>query len=180
MQTMKKEVIKFWFEDVPAEKRFAKDEALDQEIKEKFEELYWQLAACEHPDWQDSAEGSLASIIVLDQFSRNIFRGSPQAFALDPLALNIAQYAIKKGFDQELNPEKRSFLYMPFMHSESKKIHEAALKLFESLGRELNLKYEIKHKEIIDRFGRYPHRNEVLGRTSTPEEKEFLKTHKGF
>lgn len=177
---MKNEVIKFWFEEVKPEQRFKKDPELDQQIKEKFENLYLQMVACEHPDWRDDANGSLASVIVLDQFSRNIFRDDKQSFTHDPLALTISQMAIKNGQDMELEPEKRSFLYMPFMHSESKKIHQTALKLFESLDRPLNLEYEIKHKEIIDRFGRYPHRNKVLGRKSTPEELEFLKTHDGF
>ena len=113
-------------------------------------------------------------IIVLDQFSRNLFRDSPQAFAQDSLALALAQEAISLNLDQQLSPEQRAFLYMPFMHSESKLIHEFALKLFQRLGNPTNLEFEKKHKVIIDRFGRYPHRNQILGRASTDEELTFL------
>ncbi|EAO7613966.1 DUF924 domain-containing protein, partial [Salmonella enterica] len=124
--------------------------------------------------WRKTAEGRLAEIIVLDQFSRNLFRDSPQAFAQDSLALALAQEAISLNLDQQLSPEQRAFLYMPFMHSESKLIHEFALKLFQRLGNPTNLEFEKKHKVIIDRFGRYPHRNQILGRESTDEELTFL------
>ena len=112
---------------------------------------------------------------MLDQFSRNLFREDPRAFAQDGLALALAQEAISLQLDQQLSPKQRSFLYLPFMHSESKLIHEFALKLFQRLGNETNLAFEKKHKVIIDHFGRYPHRNAVLGRVSTAEEIEFLK-----
>jgi uncharacterized protein (DUF924 family) len=114
-------------------------------------------------------------VIVLDQFSRNMFRNQPQAFAWDPLSLALAQEAVAVGADQELTPQERSFLYMPYMHSESLIIHQVAIKLFEANGIEGNLKFEIAHMKIIERFGRYPHRNQILGRTSTPKELEFLK-----
>ena len=113
-------------------------------------------------------------MIILDQFSRNIYREKPEAFACDPMALALAQVAIAKGLDSELSETHRAFLYMPFMHSESPLIHIEAIKLFESLGDPNKLDFERKHKSIIDRFGRYPHRNEILGRESTPEEIEFL------
>ena len=109
---------------------------------------------------------------MLDQFSRNLYRGSALSFAFDPLALCLAQEAVSTQADQALEPEKRCFCYMPYMHSESEAIHAVALKLFSELG--LNVDYELKHKEIIDRFGRYPHRNAILGRSSTPEELSFL------
>lgn len=110
----------------------------------------------------------------MDQFSRNLYRDQAQAFAQDSMALALAQEAITQQLDAQLSPEQRSFLYMPFMHSESKLIHEFALKLFQKLGNEINLSFEKKHKVIIDQFGRYPHRNAILGRQSTPEELEFL------
>lgn len=116
-----------------------------------------------------------AEIIVLDQFSRNIFRHTPQAFAYDSMALVLAQEAIDHGASQSLNAIERSFLYLPFMHSESQRIHQIAEQLFRSNGIDQNYEFELKHKAIIDRFGRYPHRNEILGRTSTAEEIEFLK-----
>lgn len=117
----------------------------------------------------------LAEVLVLDQFSRNMYRGQAKAFACDSLALALAQTAVAKGFDLQLTEVQRSFLYMPYMHSESAVIHEQAAKLYTKLGREENLKFEYKHKQIIDTFGRYPHRNLALGRTSTAEELEFLK-----
>ena len=129
---------------------------------------------CELWTWRETAEGRLAEIIVLDQFSRNLFRDHPASFAQDPLALSLAQEAVRLGLDQQLAPDQRCFMYMPFMHSESKIIHAQALQLFEALGNPMNLDFELKHKTIIDRFGRYPHRNQILERESTPEEVEFL------
>lgn len=134
-----------------------------------------QAKACELYEWRSDPEDALAEIIVLDQLSRNIYRGTPQAYAQDNLALELAQEAIEKGYDKGLSPHKLQFLYMPFMHSESKLIHERAMKLFEAVGDAALLEDEKKHKEIIDRFGRYPHRNKILGRQSTSEEEEFLK-----
>ena len=129
---------------------------------------------CELWTWRETAEGRLAEIIVLDQFSRNLFRDHPASFAQDPLALSLAQEAVRLDLDQQLAPDQRCFMYMPFMHSESKIIHAQALQLFEALGNPMNLDFELKHKTIIDRFGRYPHRNQILERDSTPEEVEFL------
>ena len=116
----------------------------------------------------------MAEIIVLDQFSRNIYRDSPLSFATDSLALVLAQEAIRVGADKKVSESMRSFFYMPFMHSESAVIHEEAVVLYEAYGNEGNLDFELRHKAIIDRFGRYPHRNEILGRDSTAEEVEFL------
>ena len=130
---------------------------------------------CELFEWRTSAKGRLAEIIVLDQFSRNMFRDTPLAFASDPLALVLSQEAISIGADEVLTSTQRSFLYMPFMHSESLIIHEAAVQLFTKNGVQSNLDFEMKHKAIIEQFGRYPHRNEILGRESTAEELEFLK-----
>ncbi|MGH8117055.1 MAG: DUF924 family protein, partial [Rhodanobacteraceae bacterium] len=113
-------------------------------------------------------------IIVLDQFSRNLFRDSAQAFAADGMALVLAQEALRAGADHDLTAERRAFLYMPFMHAESRTIHLEAERLFRQPGLERNYEYELKHKAIIDRFGRYPHRNRALGRVSTPEELEFI------
>jgi len=119
--------------------------------------------------------GRLAEIIVVDQFSRNIYRGTPKAFQWDPMALCLAQEAIRVKADSELSNAKRAFIYLPYMHSESLKIHQQAVELYSAPGLELNLEFEMKHKVIIEKFGRYPHRNDILGRPSTPEEVEFLK-----
>lgn len=126
--------------------------------------------------WRKTAHGRLAEIIVLDQFSRNMYRDQPQSFAADPMALVLAQEAVFLGADKKLKtPQEQAFLYMPYMHSESEIIHEVALDLFSQPGLENNYAFELKHKEIIDRFGRYPHRNDILGRQSTAEELAFLK-----
>ncbi|MFT2098911.1 DUF924 family protein [Marinomonas sp. 2405UD66-6] len=172
---MYKDIIDFWFTELEPKHWWQKDTAFDAMIQRRFGSLHEQAKAGELFSWRETALGSLAEVIILDQFSRNIYRDEPESFVCDTLGLALAQFAISKGFDTELATAERSFLYMPFMHSESKLIHVEAVKLFESLGNESNLEFEHKHKVIIDRFGRYPHRNAILGRVSTPEEVEFLK-----
>ncbi|WP_252060814.1 DUF924 family protein [Acinetobacter sp. AHP123] len=168
------DILNFWFSPEHRSLWFAKSDDFDKKIRENFSDVHRQATQAELWSWRKTAEGRLAEIIVLDQFSRNIYRDQPESFAYDSLALALAQETISLQLDAQLNPEQRSFLYMPFMHSESKLIHEFALKLFQRLGSEINLSFEKKHKVIIDRFGRYPHRNTILGRVSTPEETEFL------
>lgn len=174
-QNMYQEILKFWFEETEPAQWWKKDENFDRSIIERFSELHRRATRCELFEWRNDARGRLAEIVVLDQFSRNMFRGSPLSFAYDALALALAQEAVSAGADKALNPVERSFLYMPFMHSESMKIHEVAVELFRRNGIEGNLDYELKHQAIIERFGRYPHRNAILGRESTQEEIEFLK-----
>ena len=171
---MQEEVLRFWFQELDAAQWWAKDDALDQLIRARFGELYAQAAACELYPWRATPLGRLAEIIVLDQFSRNIYRDLPQAFACDALALGLAQEAVANGIDRTLSPIERSFLYLPFMHSESQRIHEWAVRLYEANGLANKLDFELRHKAIIDRFGRYPHRNALLGRSSTAEEEAFL------
>jgi len=171
------EVLTFWFETLSPADWYKKSDELDARIRENFEETLRRAVAGELWQWRDTAEGRLAEIIVLDQLSRNIFRDQPEAFAHDSLALALAQEAIRQGADKSLDDSHRAFLYMPYMHSESRTIHEQAMVLFADLP---NLEYEKKHKAIIDRFGRYPYRNELLGRESTPEELEWLKENSGF
>ncbi len=172
---MYQEVIKFWFEETRPPQWFSKDDAFDQLIADRFSDVHSRATQCELFEWREDAKGRLAEIIVLDQFSRNMFRGSPLAFANDPMALVLSQEAISLKIDTHLTPVEKSFLYLPFMHSESLAIHEIAEKLYRQQGMESNLEWEIKHKNIIERFGRYPHRNESLGRESTTEELVFLK-----
>jgi uncharacterized protein (DUF924 family) len=172
---MYQEILKFWFEYCEPAQWWKKDENFDRTIIERFSALHHRATRCELFEWRKDARGRLAEIIVLDQFSRNMFRGSPLSFAYDPLALALAQEGVSSGADKALSPAERGFLYMPFMHSESMKIHEVAVELFRKNGIAGNLDYELKHKAIIERFGRYPHRNAILGRESTPEEIEFLK-----
>lgn len=145
-------------------------------IEDKFLSTYQQAIEGELYQWRQSAEGRLAEIIVLDQFSRNMFRDKKAAFAYDYLAVALTQAAVDVGADAELldQPRKLSFLYMPLMHSESAIIHQQAVEVFSKSGLESNLDFEYRHKKIIDQFGRYPHRNEILDRQSTAEEIEFL------
>lgn len=167
-------VLTFWFSELKPKQWFVKDIALDSEIRSRFLETYKQACAGELFHWRNSAEGRLAEIIVLDQFARNIFRDQPESFKADPLALVLAQEAVAAGKDKDITVIQRAFMYMPYMHSESLKIHDEALKLFNQPGLENNLDFEKKHKAIIERFQRYPHRNKILGRASTPEELAFL------
>lgn len=168
-------VLKFWFVECTPEMWFKKDLNFDQTLKNRFLNLHQQASQGELFQWRMTAQGRLAEIIILDQFSRNIFRDTPAAFANDALALVLAQEAVAIGADHKLDQREKTFIYMPYMHSESKLIHEEALRLFTRLGQQDNLDFEIKHKVIIDRFGRYPHRNDILGRESTQEELNFLK-----
>lgn len=168
------DILNFWFNELTPEQWWLKDETLDAEIKARFANIHAQAARCELFDWRMAAKGRLAEIIILDQFSRNIYRNTPQAFANDALALALAQEALAVDADKALSPVERSFLYMPFMHSESPEIHKVAVILFSAEGMESNLDFELQHQKIIERFGRYPHRNQILGRESTAEEIEFL------
>jgi uncharacterized protein (DUF924 family) len=169
-------VLSFWFEEIDPGMWWKKDTAFDQTIATRFGDLHRAAAQGELDAWRRFARGRLAEIILLDQFSRNIHRDRPEAFAQDAAALVLAQEAIANGCAEDLNLPERSFLYMPFMHSESLKVHDRALQLFSEPGLEDSLAFEKRHRAIIERFGRYPHRNAILGRTSTAEELAFLQT----
>lgn len=173
-------IINFWFHELTPKQWFFKDPKVDQVIASRYSDFIIRARQGELYDWRSSAEGRLAEIILLDQFPRNVYRNSPLAFSSDTLALILAQEMVRLKLDKELEITRRAFAYMPYMHSESPLIHTEAMKLFAQSGLEENFEFEIKHKEIIDRFGRYPHRNKALNRSSTPEEIEFLKTHSGF
>jgi uncharacterized protein (DUF924 family) len=167
-------VLNFWFHEIDPRLWFAKDPAFDEIVRSRFLNLHRQVRQGEKFPWRHGPSGRLAEILVLDQFSRNMFRDTAEAFQYDPLALILAQEAVDRHDDQKLDLVQRSFLYMPYMHSESPLIHKEAVILFSAAGLENNLDFELRHKKIIDRFGRYPHRNEVLGRASSPEEISFL------
>jgi uncharacterized protein (DUF924 family) len=169
------DVLDFWFAPANEPGWWHRSDAFDAEVASRFGALHEAAVRCELWPWRASAEGRLAEIVVLDQFSRNLHRDSARAFAADPLALALAQEAVAAGVHRALDPRRRVFLLMPYMHSESRAIHEQALLLFADCPAG-NLDYERQHKAIVDRFGRYPHRNAVLGRASTPEEIAFLKT----
>ena len=168
------DVIAFWFDELEPSDWWTKSIDFDQSIADRFGALHAAAAAGELWQWRREPLGRLAEILVLDQFSRNMFRDRSQAFAHDAMALALAQEAVAQGDDQPLSPPQRCFLYMPYMHSESRVVHEEAMRLFDQPGLEKNLDFERRHKVIIDQFGRYPHRNAILGRSSTPEEAAFL------
>jgi len=172
---MHEEVLKFWFEETKPAQWWKKDTEFDTRISERFSALHARVAQCELYQWRQSARGRLAEIIILDQFSRNMFRNSPGAFVNDHTALVLAQEAVGQGLDLLVNQVERGFIYLPYMHSESRAIHEVAERLYLQHGSQSGLEWERKHKAIIERFGRYPHRNAVLGRKSTAEEIAFLK-----
>ena len=168
------DVLDFWFDALDNRQRFAKDAALDALIRERYGPHLQAAVRGELHHWRSHAEGWLAEIVVLDQFSRNIHRDTPLAFAQDAQALTLAQTLVASELDAHLSPTQRAFAYMPYMHSESLPIHEHAVRLFSQPGLEASLDFELRHKAILERFGRYPHRNAILGRSSTPEELDFL------
>jgi uncharacterized protein (DUF924 family) len=167
------DVIGFWRSAGP-EKWFKKRAAFDEAVRLKFEPVHHRAARGEYDAWTESAEGSLALLILLDQFPRNLYRGSAHAYATDPKARAIARPAIDRGFDRQVEPILRNFFYLPFEHSEDLTDQEFALALAAETGVEDDLKWARLHRDIIARFGRFPHRNAALGRVTTPEEQAFL------
>jgi len=169
-------VLAFWFDHLSPSQWFEADTMVDAACRARFKALYERLASRVPSEWLDSADGCLAAIIVLDQFPRNMFRGHPRAFATDRAALAIAEQAIDIGFDSKLEPSRRSFLYMPFQHSEDPGVQARSVELFTQLGIAETLDFAKRHKAIIDRFGRFPHRNDIVDRASSDEERAYLKT----
>ena len=178
------EVLDFWFgrEGEPGygefrEAWFRKDPEFDRALRERFQDLHEAAARGDLDAWRDEARTCLALVILLDQFPRNMFRGDPRSYATDRKAQEIAEYAVDRALDRELPTFQRMFLYMPFMHSEDLEHQRRSVELFRVLGGDEegdSSHYAVRHMEIIERFGRFPHRNEVLGRRTTPEEAEFL------
>ena len=186
MMTSPEEVLVFWFgregEKGYGEFRevwFTKDPDFDHEVRDRFEAVYEEAAAGGLEDWKEEAQSCLALIVVLDQFPRNMFRGDARMYATDGLALAAARHAVERAYDRELSPFQRVFVYLPFEHSEKLEDQRFSVELLhrlvEETGQEDLLVYAVQHLRIIERFGRFPHRNEILGRRTTPEEAEFLK-----
>jgi uncharacterized protein (DUF924 family) len=167
------DVLSFWFGLTP-EAWFEKSDAIDRECATRFRDVHDMLMASEAADQVASARQALAAVVVLDQFSRNMYRGTVRAFASDPLAKDIAARAIRLGYDATLSKHERMFLYLPFEHSEDLNDQTLSVGLFGSLDDDYYLKFAKAHRDIIARFGRFPHRNAILDRASTPEEIAFL------
>ena len=172
-QTLENEIVAFW-RDAGPKRWFAKDEAFDAEIRQRFEPLHLAAARGELNDWAETAEGALALVLLTDQFPRNLYRGSAHAFATDPLARRVAERAIEAGFGKQAPPELKVFFYLPFEHAEDMASQDCSLALTEALGDKLYTDYAVLHRALIVRFGRFPHRNACLGRESTAEEAAYL------
>lgn len=169
-----REVLDFWFGALTPEQQFARDDAVDAAIKERFGACRDLVLASGAAGWRDPRDNLLAAVILLDQFSRNIHRGSPQAYAADELALALTLEAIANGWDRTLPPERAAFIYMPLMHAENAEAQRLCLEKFTALGRAENLRFAMEHAVVIEQFGRFPSRNAALGRESTAEELTYL------
>lgn len=171
------EILSFWFEAIPEKMHYANDPAFDAAIRERFEELWRQGREGELSTWDESAEGALALVILFDQFPRNMFRGSGEAFATDAQALAVAKRAVARDFDKQVGEERQSFFYMPFMHSENLDDQEECIRLFrDRKGSDVGEdSYAMRHRNAVARFGRFPARNKALGRETTEEEAAFLR-----
>ena len=168
------EIIDFWFSKRVKPKWFTKSAKFDREIKQRFLTTYSLAKNGTLDAWRDNPQDTLALIILLDQFPRNMFRNTPQAFATDEKAVELTKYAVSQNYQQKLSNEQQVFLYMPLMHSENQTDQAKCVELFDELEKGENLKFALKHQEVVERFGRFPHRNQILGRQSTTAEREFL------
>lgn len=168
------QVLEFWFEELSPEQWWKPDPAVDETIRLRFLDLYERLAYGVPSTWLETVQARLAAVIVLDQFPRNIYRSSYRAFATDEAALALATATIDEGLHETLSEQEKGFLFMPFQHSEDREVQARSVELFKSLDNADQLKFAESHKQVIDRFGRFPHRNECLGRQTTDAEKAFL------
>ena len=172
------EILEFWFSPRIGKHWFASTPALDEEIRTRFETLWQQAAAGTHDAWAESATGALALIIVLDQLPLNMYRGKPAAFSTEQKAVAITRLAVDAGFHRTLVDQQRLFLFLPLMHSENPADQDLSVSLFQQAG--MDTHWPEHHRQIVQRFGRFPHRNAILGRTSTPEEQAYLASGEAF
>ena len=182
MKDTKQEILSFWFEEISPSQWFHKSEEFDRKISERFLADYNLAREGVYDGWQDEAKGCLALCILLDQFPRNMFRNSAKAFQTDQKSLLIAKHAVAKAYDKLLNATERRFIYLPYEHSENLNDQKTCVSLFEDIKDEdpQGYDYAIRHLKVIEEFGRFPHRNDVLGRENTDEEIEYLKNGGGF
>ena len=173
-------IIDYWFSEENQEYWFASTPEIDAQMHEQFNDLWESAKRGELDDWRNSAKGCLALCIVLDQLPLNMFRGLPKSFSTEQHSIEITKYAIENGFDQQINKERLAFLYMPLMHSENLADQDLSVSLFEKAGLEGNARFAKHHRELIKTYGRFPHRNEVLGRKNTAEETDYLNSKQAF
>jgi len=174
------EIINYWYSDKISKQWYASTPALDKEIKDKYEKLWLSALKGELDNWQSTASGCLALVILLDQLPLNMFRGEAKSFASEQKSIDVALYAINNGFDKEIDTKKLSFLYIPFMHSENLEHQNLSVKLFTDNNLTNNIRFAKHHRDIIEKFGRFPHRNIILGRDSTNLEIEYLNSKHAF
>jgi uncharacterized protein (DUF924 family) len=174
------DVIEFWYSEKMRKSWFSSTPELDNQIRDKFKALWRKAAEGGLDEWKNSPEGCLALIIVLDQFPLNMFRGEAKSFKTEQKAIEVAKYALEKGYDRDIPAERRIFLYMPLMHSEQLEDQELSVRLFEKSNLESSLYFARHHRDLIRKFGRFPHRNAILGRECTEKEIEYLKSKDAF
>ena len=180
MSTQPADILEFWFSTPMNQHWFSSTESIDQQIRDQFEALWKSAANGELDEWKSTPEGCLALCIVLDQFPLNMYREDGRRYSTEQMAVEVCLYAVMKSFDQQLTDTQKAFLYMPLMHSESIEHQDTSVALFDAAGLEENLKFAEHHREIVQRFGRFPHRNQALGRESTQEEIEWLASDEGY
>lgn len=178
--TMPAEILEFWYKPPMSEHWFSATPEIDATIRSRYSVLWLQAAQGDLEHWKETAEGCLALCIALDQFPLNMFRGDAKSFSTEQQAVAVARYAVANGLDQQLPVERRAFLYMPLMHSENLADQDESVRLFEAAGLDGNARFARHHRELIRRFGRFPHRNAILERESTPEEIEYLNSKEAF
>ena len=173
-------IITFWYSDNVKSKWFNSTEKFDKELKEHYEDVWKNAIRGDYQDWKNSAEGCLALAIIFDQFPLNMFRGEVESYSTESMSIKITKHAIENGFDQKINKDQVSFLYMPLMHSENMQDQDLAIELFEKAGLLDNAKFAKHHRNIIENYGRFPHRNKILQRESTQQELDYLNSKEAF
>lgn len=174
------DIISFWFSSPMNQHWFSSTDAIDEQIRNDYEDVWKAASRGELDNWQSSAEGCLTLAIVLDQFPLNMYRDDGRRYSTEQKAVEVTLHAVAQGFDQQLSDEQKAFLYMPLMHSEFLEHQDTSIALFDAAGLEENLRFAEHHREIVKRFGRFPHRNKHLGRQSTQEEIEWLNSDEGY
>lgn len=180
MQVTPTDILNFWFSEEVKPLWFNSTPEFDAHLKEKFGDVYQAALHGEFCDWQQSAEGCVALVVILDQFPLNMYRGLPESFDGEVKARSITKDAVNKGYDKQISNEQKAFLYMPLMHSENIADQDLSVKLFEAAGLQENLRFAMHHRDIVQRFGRFPHRNKILGRPSTQAELDYLASKDAF